>query len=102
MALTVDDLDRHLNGVPASDKEHMLPRILAAATAHIERLLGFKIDDDDEFPQGTPADLELAVLQLGAFWYEHRGSGLLDQTDVFKELPFGVDSVIRNYRNWVF
>lgn len=100
MALTVDDLERHLNGVPADDKTHVLPRLLAAATAHIERLLGFALDDADEFPNGTPADLEQAVLQLAADWYENREASIVGVSA--QAIPFGVREIVNEYRRYTF
>lgn len=98
MALTVDDFREHSPSLPDSDA--YLGRLLAAATAHIERLLGFKLDDADEFPNGTPADLELAVLQLAADWCENREASLIGITG--RPIPFGVQEIVNEYRNWTF
>jgi len=100
MALTVDDLEQHLNGVLADDRTNVLPRLLAAATAHIERLLGFKVTDTDEFPDGTPADLELAILQLAADWYENREASLVGVSA--QPIPFGVEQIVNEHRRYTF
>lgn len=86
-------------GVTLDIDDALLTRKLAAAQSHIERLLGFEIEE--EFDDIPPALVE-CVCQLAAFWYEHRGSGLLDGGDVFKELPFGIHEIVREYRNWTF
>jgi hypothetical protein len=99
MALTADDLKAHLNGVDEGD-EPMLPRLLAAAISHVEAQLGFKLDDDDEFPDGTPADLDQAVLMLAAHWYENR-EGTITGT-IIAEVPMGVAEIIANRRGYTF
>lgn len=78
----------------------LLQRKLAAAQNHVERLLGFKIEetfggaDQDEIP---PALIE-AVSQLAAWWYEQReaaGEGA-------REVPFGVREIVAEYREFTF
>lgn len=98
MALTAADLRAHLNGVP--DADPFLVRLLAAATSHVERLLGFALDDADELPDGTPADLELAVLMLAADWYENREATLVGVSA--QAIPFGVREIVGEYRKYTF
>ena len=76
MALALNDLKAHCN-ITGSTDDVVLTRLLAASETHVVRLLGFALDDADEFPEGTPADLELAVLQLAADWYENREASLV-------------------------
>ncbi len=99
MALALADIKAHCN-VVADDDDIVLTRLLAAAIAHIERLLGFGIADADEFPGGTPADLELAVLQLAADWYENREATLVGITG--RPIPFGVQEIVGEYRRYTF
>lgn len=99
MALTVDDLKAQCNITGAGD-DPVLARLLAAATAHIERLLGFKIADEEEFPDGTPADLELAILQLAADWYENREASIVGVG--VTTIPFGVRDIVNEYRRYTF
>lgn len=98
MALTVDDFREHSPSLP--DSNAYLERLLAAATAHIERLLGFRLDDADEFPDGTPADLELAVLQLAADWCENREASIVGVG--ITTIPFGVEQIVNEYRRYTF
>lgn len=81
---------------------------IEAAQGHIERLLGFKIEDrfypEHEKPEDrgdrdpVPPDLIEAVMQLAAFWFEHReASG-----DGGRPLPFGVAEVVNEHRGWTF
>lgn len=98
MALTTDDLQHQLNGVPEADP--FLARLLAAATAHTERQLGFKLDDTDELPDGAPADLEHAILMLAAHLYENREALLVGVTA--QELPLGYADIIANHRRYTF
>ena len=99
MALTVDDLKGHCN-VTGSGDDAVLTRLLAAATRHVERLLGFAIDDEAEFADGTPADLELAILQLAGDWYENREATLVGVSA--QAIPFGVREVVNEYRRYTF
>lgn len=105
MALTLNDLKVQTN-VTGNDDDLLLTRLLAAATAHVERLLGFKLEDEfppttDEPPKSTvPADLELAVLQLAADWYENREASLVGVSA--QAIPFGVREIVNEYRNYTF
>jgi hypothetical protein len=70
MIVTVDQMKDQLN-VLSSDDDEIIERKIAAAQSHIERLLGFKIEetyggtDQEEIP---PALVE-AVCQLAAHWF---------------------------------
>lgn len=99
MALTVDDLKAQCNITGAGD-DAVLDRLLGAATAHIERLLGFKITNEEEFPDSTPADLELAILQLAADWYENREASIVGVG--VTTIPFGVRDIVNEYRRYTF
>jgi hypothetical protein len=98
MALTVADLREHSPNLP--DTDAYLARLLAAATAHVERLLGYKLTDATKLPDGAPADLELAVLQLAADWAENREATLVGVTA--QAIPFGVEAIVNEYRNYSF
>lgn len=99
MALELSDLKAHCNVTSTAD-DVVLTRLLSAASAHVARLLGFALDDADAFPDGTPADLELAVLQLAADWYENREASLVGLTA--SSIPFGVREIVNEYRNYTF
>lgn len=98
MALSVEVLREHLNDVP--DADSVLDRILAAAIAHTERQLGFEIDDATEFPDGTPADVEQAVLMLGAHWYENREASVIGVSA--QSVPFGYREIVAEHRKYTF
>lgn len=102
MALEVADLITHcgLQGSADAADTRQLQRLLDAATAHIERQLGFKLDNTDELSDGTPADLELAVLQLAADWFENREASLIGITG--RAMPFGVQEIVNEYRRYTF
>lgn len=102
MAITADDLKAHMNMTEPLDEIDavVLPRVLGAAKAHIERLLGFKLTDTEELPDGPPADLELAVLMLAADWYENREASLIGITG--RPVPFGVQDIVAEYRRYTF
>ena len=99
MALDIDALKAHCN-VTGTQDDAVLTRMLSASTAHLERILGFAIDDADEFPNGTPADLEEAVLMLAAHWFENREATLVGVSA--QALPFGVRDVVGEYRRYTF
>lgn len=103
MALSVDALKAQLNKT-ADDVDTIdtarLPALLAAATAKIESDLGYKLDDEDELPDGAPADLELAVLMTAAHWYENREASIVGVTAM--PLPLGVPEIVDNYRRYSF
>lgn len=98
MALTVNDLRTHLNGVP--DENAVLERMLSAATAHLQRLLGFKFDDKTHFPEGAPADMEMATLQLAAHYYENREASVVGVSAMV--IPLGVAEIVAEYRNYSY
>jgi hypothetical protein len=100
--LTLDQLKEQLSFTDdmGDVDDALLQRKLAAAQNHVERLLGFKIEetfggaDQDEIP---PALIE-AVSQLAAWWYEQReaaGEGA-------REVPFGVREIVAEYREYTF
>ncbi len=99
MALTIDDLKAHCNITGVND-DGVLARFLAAAISHVQRLIGFALDDATIFPDGAPADLELAVLQLAADWYENREASLVGVSA--QAIPFGVWVIVQEYRNYTF
>ena len=99
MALTIADLKDQCEVTGTAD-DAKLTRFLAAATAHVERLLGFALDDTAALPDGTPADLELAVLQLAADWFENREASLVGVTAM--PIPFGVREIVNEYRTYTF
>lgn len=104
MALTVNDLKTQLNMTADAVLDEIdtvrLPRILAAATAHTERQLGFSLGDTDHFPGGAPADVEQAILMLAAHWYENREATVVGVTA--QSLPFGFDEIIREHRTYTY
>ncbi len=77
-----------------------LTRALAAARAHAERFIGYRLNDATEFPDGTPDDLVLAVLMLAADWFENREASLVGLS--VRPLPIGVSEVFANYRRYTF
>ena len=75
---------------------------LEAAQAHVDRLLGFRIDATfggvDQPP--VPAPLAEAVAQLAAWWYLNREAATLEGRPA--EVPFGVREILNEYRLWTF
>lgn len=99
MALNLDTLKVHCN-VSGTDDDAVLSRLLSAATRHVERVLGYAIDDEEQFPDGTPEDLDQAVYLLSAHWYENREASLVAVSAA--PLPMGVSAILNEYRNFTF
>lgn len=103
MALDADALKAQLNmsADEADDiDDTVLPQLLNAASAHVERILGFALDDATEFPGGTPSDLDQAVLMIAAHWYSEREAVLIGVSG--QEVPFGAAQIIGEYRRYSF
>lgn len=99
MIVTTAQIKAQLNLDDAID-DTLVDLKAKAAQNHIERLLGYKIEeqfgsvDQEEIP---PSLIE-AVLQLAAHWYENReASG--EETD---PILFGVNEIVREYREYSF
>ncbi len=98
MAIDGAALRLQLNGAPETDEQ--LTRFVDAASAHVERLLGYKLTDIEKLPDGPPADLEQAVLMLAADWYENREASLVGVSA--QPIPFGVREIVNEHREWSF
>lgn len=78
----------------------LLGRKINAAQNHIERMLGFLIEETfgGEDQEAIPPALVEAVGQLAAHWYEHREAA----SEATREIPFGVTELVNGYRDWTF
>lgn len=104
--VSLDDIKIQVRVIENEDwfDDELLQKI-TAAQSHIERLLGFKLDDVTypttdgvTYPSTVPAALRECVLQLAAHWFEHREAvGIGDSAQV---MPLGVEDVVREFRNW--
>lgn len=99
MALDLTALKKHCNILDDTDNE-VLTRFLGAASAHVERQLGFKLTDTEQFPEGAPADVEQAILMLAAHWFENREASIVGVSA--QAVPFGFDEIIREHRSYSF
>lgn len=100
--LTRDQFKEHLaftDDIGDAD-DNLLQRILDAAQNHIERLLGYKIEDTfgGEGQEPVPPALVEAVSQLAAWWYDNREAA----SDAARVLPFGVTDIVNEYREFTF
>lgn len=71
----------------------LLTRILGAAEGFVQSRLGKSLDEN------TPEAVRHAVLMLAAHWYENREASA---EVLMRDIPFGVNDIIREYRAWVF
>lgn len=99
MDLDLVSLKLHCN-VTIDGDDLVLLRLLDAAKAKIGRDLGFAVDDETQFPDGTPADLVNAVLMTAADFYENREAQIIGVQAM--ALPIGVAEIVANYRNYTF
>ncbi|WP_297775617.1 head-tail connector protein [uncultured Roseovarius sp.] len=100
--LALHELKEHLaftDDIGGAD-DALLQRILNAAHNHIERLLGFRIEEcfGGEEQDPVPPALIEAVSQLAAWWYENREAA----SDSARALPFGVGEIVNEYREFTF
>lgn len=103
MALDAEALKGQLNMTDDEADEiddAILERLIEAAQAHTERVLGYKLDDTTELPDGVPADLEHAVLMIAAHWFNEREAVLIGVTG--QPTPFGADQILSEYRNYTY
>lgn len=102
MIVDVPMVKKHLR-VDYSDDDALIEAKIKAAQAHLEGLLGFKINDEYP-PIGTPPkstapdDLVECVCLLAAHWYENREGSLVGVNA--QELPLGISDIVREHRNW--
>ena len=83
---TVADLKAELN-IAHSEDDAILARKLAAATDHVERYIGSKLDDLVLIPAGV----EEAILRLAAHYFDN-GDGM----------PEGLIEKLNPHRAWSF
>jgi hypothetical protein len=80
----------------------LLDQKIQAAQQHIERLLGFKIEEtfggQDQDP--VPPVLVEAVCQLAAWWYEQREAAVTGT--IVNEVPFSVREIVAEFREYTF
>ena len=99
----LDEVKEQLNQTLDLDDD-LIARKIDAAQNHIERLLGFKIEEEypptaGDAPVSTvPAALKECVCQLAAHWFENREAVLVGVSA--QPLPHGLDDIIREYRNY--
>ncbi|MBP2611413.1 head-tail connector protein [Agrobacterium pusense] len=101
MIVTTEQMKAQLN-ILSSEDDEIIERKIEAAQNHIERLLGFKIEetyggtDQEEIP---PALIE-AVCQLAAHWFENREAALVGVSG--EDPPFGLWQIVNEFREYSF
>lgn len=80
----------------------LIARKIAAAQNHIERLLGFKIEEEfgGNGQEPIPPALIECVTLLTCHWYENREATLVGVNA--QEIPLGVAEIIREFRTYTF
>jgi hypothetical protein len=104
MIVSLEQIKEQLNISPdlGTDDDALLERKIAAAQNHVERLLGFKIEErfGGTGQEAIPPALVEAVSQIAAHWYENREATLVGVSA--QELPFGVWAIVSEYREYSF
>ena len=108
--VSLDDMQRQLalTADAPEDDLLLLQGKITAAQGHIDRLIGFRIEERF-YPAGeppesigdrepVPEDLKEAVMQLAAFWFENREAA----GEGWQPLPFGVAAIVNEHREWTF
>jgi hypothetical protein len=90
-------------GILDSVDDALISAKIDAAQAHLEALLGYRLEDrfppsDSPASSTVPADLVGAVKMLAAGWYENRESSLVGVSGM--EVPHGVWEIVDNRRNY--
>lgn len=104
MILTLEELKAALNlsSDLGADDDALLNRLIDSSQNLIERQLGFKITErygavgQDE----VPAALVQAVALLAGHYFENREGALVGVSA--QALPFGVDAIVTEFREWSF
>lgn len=95
MAITLDDLKRHLN-ISGTEDDQLLTDILVESTAFVEGFVGSLAT----MLPAPPADVYRAIKMLAAHWYENREAASFGQAP--EEAPLGFWTIINNHRTWSF
>lgn len=100
MICTLAELKEELafSGDLGNEDDPMMTRKLEAAQTHVERLLGYKIEEqfgEAEGQEPVPLSIKEAVLALAAHLYDRRG-------DDGPAVPEWVADVVQTYRGWTF
>lgn len=103
--VTKEEAKAQLN-ITIADDDPLIDRLISAAQSHVEKWLGYAIDDEwppteGDAPQPTaPDDLRQAVLMIVGHWYENREASLVGV--VAQSLPMGVADILASYRTYTF
>lgn len=98
----INDLRGQLGLDGIESVEALLDQKIAAAQGHVERLLGYRIEDrfggQDQEP--VPEPLREAVLQLAAWWFEQREAGITGT--IVAQPPHSLPEIVAEFREWSF
>lgn len=103
--VTDSELRAFLNITPDSPawNDGVIAAMNVAAKAHIERLLGYRIEDRFDLNSSNPpppASLQHALKMLVAHWYENREAVAVGISA--QEVPFGVWEIVNEFRDYSF
>lgn len=104
MILTVQELKAGLNLSDdlGTGDDAMLQRFIEASQNLIERQLGFKIETNfgGAGQEPIPTALIHSVALLAGHYYENREGSLVGVSA--QSLPFGVEAIVTEFREWSF
>jgi uncharacterized phage protein (predicted DNA packaging) len=103
MAYVDLDLVKQNLRLDSDDEDELLQSMIDAATEYIRPFLDHDPDSDVP-PSDPPPQLQQAMLMLIAAWFENRQTivGTSSVREIPKEIPYGVQDVLRNLRAWTF
>lgn len=97
----VNDAAKHMNlDLYSTEDSALIWGKIEAAEAWVAQYIGKALDDPEAFPDGTPAPVREAVLQLVAHLYENREATLVGVTASL--VSPGLFELLAPYREWVF
>lgn len=101
--ITLEQIRAHLSLTDdlGTADDGLIENQVAAAQNHIERILGFQIEETygGAGQQAVPPALKQAVLMLAAWWYDCRETAGMGSAN---EMPFGVASIVNEFREFTF
>ena len=98
------DLCKQNLRLDSDDEDELLTSMIEAASNYVEGFLANPPDTTSSPPDEVPQEVQQATMMLVAAWFDNRETivGTSSQRELPKELPYGVEYILRNLRGWSF